>query len=518
MMVRIGAGLLFFAVAVALRYAAGAFDAEFSAYPDEPAHFLTGLMVRDYLAGGLGTHPMRFAESYYAHYPRTALGHWPPVFYLVQAAWMLVFAPGRVSVLLLIAVLTAGLAEAIFSFLRREFGILTGLSAGLFFVLLPLTQQLTGAVMAEMLTALLSFHAVLVFGDYLESGRPTHSIWFGALAALAILTKPNALALAIVPLLAVMISRRYSLFGRTSFWMPAAIVVVTCGPWYWWARGMAHSGLQIGFTKGWLRKAVLLYNSAALGELAGWPILGIALIGMAARWGVSGRWAAMCALLPSVWIFHTAVVPLREVRHFVPAIPAVVVFAAVGIHWLCARWRWAGAAGAVACAAFFASSFTIPRKPHLGIRETVGNLPALSGYRDAVILVSGGPATEGALIAEIAMNERRPGHFVLRGSKVLARLDLMGRSPQLLYHSPEDVLRFLESVPVGLIVHDGDARILHVGALAAAIRQFPACFVGVPSASPTLSVYEVKECGSRQRRPVRLDLTRTLGRFIEAAN
>ena len=52
---------------------------------------MTGLMVRDYIAAGFPDSPFRFAENYYLHYPKVAIGHWPPVFYSIQAAWMLIF-------------------------------------------------------------------------------------------------------------------------------------------------------------------------------------------------------------------------------------------------------------------------------------------------------------------------------------------------------------------------------------------------------------------------------------------
>src|ERR1700680_1452483 len=78
--------ILFLFLAIALQYAAGAYRAGFGAYPDEPAHYVTGLMVRDYILHAVGRPPMRFAENYYLHYPAVAFGHWPPVFYVIQAA------------------------------------------------------------------------------------------------------------------------------------------------------------------------------------------------------------------------------------------------------------------------------------------------------------------------------------------------------------------------------------------------------------------------------------------------
>ncbi len=44
--------LALFATVVALQWRGGAFTAEFSGYPDEASHYLSGLLVRNYIAAG----------------------------------------------------------------------------------------------------------------------------------------------------------------------------------------------------------------------------------------------------------------------------------------------------------------------------------------------------------------------------------------------------------------------------------------------------------------------------------
>src|SRR4051794_28093637 len=77
--------LLFLAVTVLLQWLSGTYQSDFGGYADEPAHYVTGLMVHDYIATGFPGRPQQYAENYYLHYPKVALGHWPPVFYLMQA-------------------------------------------------------------------------------------------------------------------------------------------------------------------------------------------------------------------------------------------------------------------------------------------------------------------------------------------------------------------------------------------------------------------------------------------------
>src|SRR5207245_1427881 len=59
-------------------------------------------------------HPFQFALNYYAHFPKVALGHRPPLFELQQTAWSLVFGVSRPSMMWEMAVLTAFLAAVVF--------------------------------------------------------------------------------------------------------------------------------------------------------------------------------------------------------------------------------------------------------------------------------------------------------------------------------------------------------------------------------------------------------------------
>ena len=63
-------GLFLFLVTVGLQWFASAYSSEFGSDPDESSHYVTGLLVRDYIAQGFPSSPLRFAEDYYLHYPR----------------------------------------------------------------------------------------------------------------------------------------------------------------------------------------------------------------------------------------------------------------------------------------------------------------------------------------------------------------------------------------------------------------------------------------------------------------
>ena len=113
---------IFWAAALALQWAQGAYQSDRPENPDEPAHIVTGLMTREYLASGSSRPPMEFARDYYLHYPKVALGHWPPVFYAEQAAWTLIFPATRGSLLVMLALQLAVLTSLMWSVLNGRFG------------------------------------------------------------------------------------------------------------------------------------------------------------------------------------------------------------------------------------------------------------------------------------------------------------------------------------------------------------------------------------------------------------
>src|SRR5689334_18072161 len=94
---------IFWGVAIALQLVQGAYRNDRPDNHDEPAHIVTGLMAREYLVSGASRLPMEFARDYYLHYPKVAIGHWPPVFYAEQALWTLIFPTSRGSLLVMLA-------------------------------------------------------------------------------------------------------------------------------------------------------------------------------------------------------------------------------------------------------------------------------------------------------------------------------------------------------------------------------------------------------------------------------
>ena len=97
----------FFGAAVSLQTLAGAYDVELSGYPDETGHFVTGALFQNYLTTFPPQPLIRFAKEFYIHRPKIAVGHWPPVLYVLEGVWFVLFHVSRRAALALMALITA---------------------------------------------------------------------------------------------------------------------------------------------------------------------------------------------------------------------------------------------------------------------------------------------------------------------------------------------------------------------------------------------------------------------------
>lgn len=527
-----------FAFVVGLQWAGGAYRADFTGHDDEAAHFVTGLMVRDYIAAGLPAAPRPFAENYYFHYPKVAIGHWPPFFYLVQGIWMLVLPPSRFTIMLLMTSITAVLAWLLYFELRREVHELIALACAAILVAFPLVQAYTGAVMAEMLVALLVLLASLRFARYLESGRARDAVWFGLLASLAILTKPVGVVLAAVPPVGVLLSRRFELLKRLSFWAPAAIVMGLCAPWYFVVdRAFHQSWTQWGgigvFEDPWRLEARQWHSQVGkvLFCVAGLGFLTILFSGLRTR-RIGPRWSVAAGVLAGFFAFRTWVGASHEVRTLLVAMPAFMMFAAKGMatagQWFTRLRITPGLAAAcvvvLVAVSFVAERFRLVRRSPQGFAEAAAAVTSRQELRHSVILVSSLLGGEGAFIAEVALREPRPGRIVLRATKVLASSGWSGEDYQLRFHSAKEVAAFLESVPVGVMIWDrapGSDAMKHHDLLMEVLKGDPdrwQLLGSYPSRGPgppRLDVYRHVGHEGRPRSVIRLDLRPRLGKILE---
>lgn len=487
----------FLAIAVALQWRGGAYAADLAGYSDEASHYVTGLMVRDYVLAFPWTSPLAFARTFYNHYPAVAIGHWPPLFYIVQAAWMLPFGDSPAAVLVLIAAISAATATLLFAAWRSILGTAAAAALAIAFLATPIVQEWSRGVMSEMLVTLLVVAAALIYARYLQTLRARDAVWFGLVASAAILTKPVGLALGLLPPIAAILARR-PIAATRSFWIPALIVVPLCAPWYVLTSEMARTGWSASYSPAWLLRNPATENAIQMVRLAGPPAFVLAVLGMFLTLGRRtidtaapdrhAHWTVMLALIVSSWVFCSFILPVREIRHLLPALPAILGFAGGGIVRIAHGPGWrriAAAALVVMLVVSLARATGIRKKPDLGTASAVEAILARPDRPGTVVLVSSEGYGEGVFIAALAAGEARPGHYVLRASKVLSTSDWSGSDYRLTHATPADADRALRAIGVEAIVIDthpaAGPHSLHHRQLLTLIRDFPQHWEALPA-------------------------------------
>lgn len=418
---------------------------------DPPAHFTTGVMVYEYFRHSLFSNPMAFARSFYIRFPKVALGHWPPAFYVLQTIAYGIARPSIAVARILCALIGVTLATVLLVRIRALHGLRIGVCASSCFLMLPLLQGAFWVVMSDLLAALLMLLATLSFAGFMDSEKPRDAVWFAIWATLAVLTKGSGWALGIMALLAPIFARRASCFRHWWYWISGASVVILAAPFYYWAQSihvgypadvsqMAHSGWDFAGHLFILRPFIRVVPAA---------VFAVVIAGVGFAWFRGGTVieAAVFALIVSQAVFLLILPLTEETRYYLPAAAAMTFFIARAMTSLHRR------AGPFLLAAIcFAACGIIHTNRIDGYWAAVDSIPY--SPRGVAILVDSDSYGEGAWVAERLDHDRARAGIVIRASKVIAASDWSGSNYRLLMHDPAEVLRYIQSVPVSYVVID----------------------------------------------------------------
>lgn len=470
------------AATVALQIQGGAYAAEFTETSDEAAHYVTGLLAHDYVAAGMPRPIAAFYKRFCQHYANVGIGHWPPGFYVLQAAWTLAFGVSRDSLLVLMAFCNAAFLTGTFLLIRNALSTRYALGASLLLLTIPAAQVSARSVMGEAPMAAIELGAVAVYGAYLKREKPAYAAVFGLLAAAALLTKGTGILLAAIPILAVLLLRRFRLLGRWHFWLPAAIVLAVCVPWYLKVPGALHD--RVAFLGGIsvVPESVpetfeFLRSNLGAGVLAA-AVAGYLLAARAVvrNADVDPVWPLALAVVSSAVLFRAFVV-VWEPRHLLTAMPWLLLLAAGAIRRGVARAGWI--AGAAAGASILALAlypawnvWSMPKKAHLGLDEAALGILATPEMEKSALLIISDLRGEGVFTAEIAGHERRPGHRVLRGSDALAHTSFLGTEYAPRFRDAASLMRYLAGLrPLAVVLDDPAEPYPHAALVKEAIAK-----------------------------------------------
>lgn len=423
-------------LAILLQYRNHAYIAELGY--DESSHYVSGVMMHDYVVQHHLVSPAPFLLNFQGHFPLVGIGHWAPLYYVIEAIWMVLVSPARAAALLLSAVIAALIAVSLFSIVAKRFGGILGATAAILFVISRTVQWSAGEIMLDLPVTYLCLFAAIAYARYLEQPGVLWSVLFGVLAAAALLVKGNGLCLALLPPLAVLISRRFDLLSLWTFWLPAPIVVVLVGPWYATTYGMVAAGFRYGWGLHYTATA-LGANAQILFESVGGLVLALGLLGFLlvvvqrTQLARNAMVVTMSSLFATVWLFQILVPAAIQDRYLDPALPPFLFLSALAIDWIIGRLfpsgaEWfafrrtapIGVAAALAVASVLPSAALGHPKRQLGVDPAVAELwRHMDDNNPSVLLATDGLGEVAALSSIVATKPAKPQIFVVRGSRLL---------------------------------------------------------------------------------------------------
>lgn len=536
-------GLLALTAVIGLQFWTGGLQREVAGDPDEAGHFVTGVMVYDYLRSAAGQNPVEFAEAYYVRYPKVGFGHWPPVFYCVQAVWYFLVGPSKLSALLLMNVLMAALVFATAERAQRLLGAPWAFVAALIILTLPITITYSSLVMADSLVAFLSILAVFQYSDFLRKASWRPLLAFLVLTMAAIFTKGTAIALLLFMLLAPLCCRPVP----QGVWRKIGLVllgsVALTAPYYV-ICGILGLDMHANLGRVILLTFLAYQRLWVVGQLlsiASPLIFALASVGTVVAWrrhvrraGPNDPWSveapALAAWVLSVLLFQILCYITGPARYFLAVTPALAILAAAGIRWATQRvaadrrgLQIVVCLGLIGVAA--ATAGKMPVHQASGYAQAAEAIPAKRNR--PVVLVSSDVIGEGAFIVERMVRDPDRTGIVLRGSKVLAASDWFGRGYEAKFETPESLRNYLQSLPVRYVGLDdaayvGESPPEHHRLLRSALEsdeafvlvgRYPIHRRGELRSAPLL-VYE-NQAATESPRRIELDMGRRLGRTFE---
>jgi dolichyl-phosphate-mannose-protein mannosyltransferase len=462
-------------VVVALQLWVGAFHSERGLYSDESAHFMNGLVLRDYIRENLSQSPMTFARDYYAHYPKIAPFMWPPLFHGLLGLFLLPGWAPMPAAIFFLGVFTAWIAWRLYFIVSPFSSAPVAIGAVSLFLFTPIVIELSSAVMVDIVVAAFAFEALVWLGRFAHSESTKDAAVFGLMTACACAAKGNGLSLVFAPLALILFTGNYRLLRRPGLWVAAAIVVVIAAPPLYVAYQLdAPLGdfSPLMWSLVWSR---VTFYSHYLWEQLGTVTLLLAAIGTGVAlsrrteivYGSARHQAtALVAVTTGAFVFHL-VSPhtLSSGRYITLAVAPILGLAALGVMALTrimmrryARWSVQLITFAVIAVVQVIDHSTLAAQAPLGYRSAFKFIDASAGLANRRVLVVSDEFGEGAGVAEAAALGRYPRPIILRGSKVLASDDWMGNHFALRHQSPAELLRDLEAMQVDYVLLDESDR------------------------------------------------------------
>jgi len=452
---------LFTTLCVGVQLWTGVYSAGRSLTGDEASHFVNSLLVFDWLREAPFSNPLRYAEQYYLHFPRVTIGHWPPLFYAMQAVVFAVVGRSGAAALGFQAVI-AGLACAWpASLVQHRLGYAAGLTTGLFVLASPNLLFLLDAVMVDTLLGVMVLAAALCWARFAAVRHLGWAVLFAAVSSAAILLKGNGFSLALLPLLYVAITRDPRPVLDWRAWFAAALVAAAVLPWYVLTWAMAADGFNYRLGWDYTSHALPVYTVAIVQTLGIVGLVGFAACVWRLLWKDKGvkdpTLTALVAAALALFLFQLVVPADTTARYLVALVPSAalpIVMGLAALLGLVLLRCWAvRAATALLVLAGAAAIFVPPRISPYGMGILAERVMHAEDPNQ-LVLVAGSPRAEGALIAAFDEQDVMRAHYILRATQMLASGGFMAQGYATRFPDIATVRQWLDQSGIGWLVLD----------------------------------------------------------------
>jgi len=248
---------------------------------DAPRHALNGAFVRDFVVEGGFLNPLAYAELYYAHYPALTIMFYPPLFYLIEAIFFLIFGVAEsVARLTVFSFYLFGVV-GFYMLLRERIGRSWAFLATLMLFSSRGIVFWSREVMLDIPLLSLEIWAVYFFFRYLKDEKGTFAILTSAFLLLALYVKQTALFIAPVMLLHPAITGRrevyrnreviYAVLGAFVLLLPLAALTLKFGRINFF-QSLSSKATGNRWPEKYSMESLVFYFKH-LPELLGYPIL-----------------------------------------------------------------------------------------------------------------------------------------------------------------------------------------------------------------------------------------------------
>lgn len=315
------------------------------------------------------------------------------------------------------------------------------------------------------------------------------------------MTKGNGLALALLPLLHALLTGTARLLLNWRAWVAAVVIGGVAGPWYTLTYRMTANGFNYAWGWDFTQHSLPGYALGSLETLGVLGLIGFAaglarIVGRAHAGAPDHAMAALAAMAMALFIFQVIAPSDIMMRYLVALVPAAMPVAATGFAAIARRLTApAWLAGPAAAAALLGNAASIGQAPHV----SPFGMPALARHilddsaagpsagpsagasagasGNPLVLVSGSPRAEGALIAAFAEADPARTHTVLRASQMLADSNFMGSAYRTRFADAAALAEWLAASGIGWLVietSDESMAFAHDRQLADVIAARPA--------------------------------------------